>query len=102
MRRERLTERAIVTAVHVGVHYSANLDKHTDNGQWKHHTNVFGKWNCTYLYKAAETVLALTVFELRLHQATCIACANDWLDVYTKLSRCFKPYLTERIIILSV
>lgn len=65
-------------------------------------TNGFGERNCTYLYRAAETVLALTVFELRLHQATCIACANDWLDVYAKLSRCFRAYLTGKIIELSV
>lgn len=34
----------------------------------------------THLYKAAETVLALTVLELRLHQATCMACADQELE----------------------
>lgn len=40
--------------------------------------------NRTHLYNAAETVLALTVLELRLHQATCIACADQELDLRAK------------------
>jgi hypothetical protein len=66
-----LTKWPVVGSVDVGVGDARYLNKHATSESVSYLHSIVQLE--TYLYSAADTVLALTVFEFRLHHATCIA-----------------------------